>query len=98
MKKLWFAALFAALTLPAAGFAADLAGDANFKAKCAMCHGANAEGKAMLKTAPLKDAAGKTDADLTAIITKGKGKMPPYGGKLTPEQIKTLVSEIKALK
>ncbi len=97
MKKLWLAVLFVALVAPAM-YAADLAADANYKAKCAACHGANAEGKPALKTAPMKDFAGKADAELTDAITKGKGKMPAYQGKLTPEQIKTLVSEIKALK
>ena len=98
MKKMLFAVLVLALVVPSMSFAADLASDANFKAKCAGCHGANAEGKAALKTAPLKDSAAKSDADLTTIITKGKGKMPAYDGKLTADQIKTIVTEIKALK
>jgi mono/diheme cytochrome c family protein len=98
MKKFMLAALFTSLVVPTMSFAADLTSDVNYKAKCAMCHGANAEGKAMMKTAPMKDVASKSEADLTAAISKGKGKMPPYAGKLTPEQIKTLVSEIKALK
>ncbi len=97
MKKLWFAVLFVALVAPAM-YAADLASDANYKAKCAACHGANGEGKPALKTAPMKEYAAKTDAELTDAITKGKGKMPAYDGKLTADQIKTLVSEIKALK
>lgn len=80
-------------------FAADLASDANYKAKCAMCHGASGEGKAAMKTTPLKDVAKKSDADLTTTITKGKPpKMPGYEGKLTADQVKALVAEIKALK
>jgi mono/diheme cytochrome c family protein len=100
MKKVLVAAFAVALVAPAA-FAADLASDANFKAKCAMCHGANAEGKPAMKIAPLKTAAGKPAAELTDIITKGaKGPppMPAFEGKLTPAQVSTLAAEIKALK
>ncbi len=79
--------------------AADLASDANYKAKCAMCHGAAGEGKAAMKTAPLKDAAKMSDAELTTVISKGKApKMPAFDGKLKAEDIKALVAEIKALK
>ena len=35
--------------------------------------------------------------DLRTIITNGKGHMPKYGGKLTPEEIDTLVQQIEAL-
>ena len=99
MKKLLFAVLVVALAVPATMSAADLASNADYKAKCAGCHGASGEGKPAMKTAPLKDSASKSDADLTQVITKGKPpKMPSYDGKLTPEQIKTLVSAIKALK
>ncbi len=79
--------------------AADLASDANYKAKCAMCHGAAGEGKPAMKTAPLKDSAAKSDADLTTIIDKGKApKMPAFEGKLAPADVKAIVAEIKALK
>jgi mono/diheme cytochrome c family protein len=43
------------------------------------------------------DVQGMTDAQLTEIITNGKGKMPKYGS-LTPEQIKGLVAYIRTLK
>lgn len=78
--------------------ASDLFADPNYKSKCAMCHGANGEGKAAMKTTPLKAAAAKTDAELTEIMNKGKGKMPGYAGKLTPDQIKAMVAAMKALK
>jgi len=41
---------------------------------------------------------GISDADLTAAITNGKGKMPAYKGKLTDAQISDLVSYIRTLK
>lgn len=77
---------------------------ADFKAKCAMCHGADGKGDtAMGKKFGLKDMAsadvqGKSDADLNTIITKGKDKMPAYDGKLTKEQIDGLVKYIRTLK
>ncbi len=79
--------------------AADLAANPDYKAKCAMCHGANAEGKPAMKVAPLKEAAGKSADELTATITKGKPpKMPAFEGKLSADQIKTLAADIKSLK
>jgi mono/diheme cytochrome c family protein len=98
-KMLAFALTIAVLGMivPAA-FAADLTADPNYKAKCAACHGATAEGKPAMKTAPMKDSAAKSDDELTSTITNGKNKMPAYKDKLKPEEIKALVSEIKALK
>ena len=40
---------------------------------------------------------GQTDAQLTDIVTNGKGKMPAYKGKLTDAQIKELVGFIRSL-
>jgi len=39
----------------------------------------------------------ESDADLTQIITAGKGGMPSYKGKLTDAQIKDLVGYIRAM-
>jgi mono/diheme cytochrome c family protein len=75
-----------------------------FKAKCAMCHGADGKGDtSMGKTMKVRDLGSadvqsQSDADLTAIITNGKGKMPKYDGKLTADQIKDVVKYIRTLK
>ena len=77
---------------------------ADFKAKCAMCHGADGKGdtamgkKFAVKDMGSADVQGKSDADLNTIITKGKDKMPAYDGKLTKEQIDGLVKYIRTLK
>jgi len=73
---------------------------ADYKAKCAMCHGANGEGKAPMKTRDFAsaDVQKQSDAELTDIITKGKGKMPAYDGKLSKDQIGDLVKWIRTLK
>ena len=87
------------LSLPAqAQGAAD-----TYKAKCAMCHGPDGTGSAMGKKMGAHDFTGPevqkmSDADLTDVITKGKGKMPAYGEKLKPEEIKGLVAYIRTLK
>jgi len=93
-------AVLAGLALASSfAMAGDLAANPDFKAKCAVCHGASGEGKAALKTAPLKDSAGKSADELTATITKGKPpKMPAFESKLSADQIKGLVADIKSLK
>jgi cytochrome c553 len=101
MRKTWGVVLCVALAVPSALLAANLADDPNFKAKCAVCHGAQGEGKPALKTAPLKNAAGKSAADLTKVIENGTTttpKMQAYKGQLAPAAIQALVAEIKALK
>ncbi|MGA9527694.1 MAG: cytochrome c [Terriglobales bacterium] len=67
---------------------------------CAMCHGANGEGKAAMKTTDFgsADVQKASDAELTDIITKGKGKMPAYDGKLSPDQVSEIVKWIRTLK
>ena len=75
-----------------------------FKGKCAMCHGADGKGEtSMGKTLKIRDLGsadvqGQSDADLTKIITDGKGKMPKYDGKLTKDQIDDVVKFIRTLK
>ena len=74
-------ALLAGICLFSSPAKADVAAaEATFKAKCAMCHGADGKGKDAMKTRDLSsaDVQKQSDADLSAIITNGKGKMPPY--------------------
>jgi cytochrome c6 len=79
-------------------------GAADYKAKCAMCHGADGKGDTsmgkMMKIRDLSsaDVQSQSDADLNNIITNGKGKMPKYDGKLTADQINGLVKYIRTLK
>ena len=75
------------------------AGEATFKAKCAGCHGADGKGKEAMKTQDLAGAEVQkmSDADLSGVITNGKGKMPAYKA-LPADQVKDLVSYIRSLK
>lgn len=80
--------------------AQDAAG--TYKAKCAMCHGADGKGsptglKMGAHDFTSDDVQKQTDAQLTETITKGKNKMPAYGGKLKDTEIKDLVAFIRGL-
>jgi cytochrome c6 len=74
-----------------------------YKAKCAMCHGADGLGETpagkSTKAHPFNspDAVKMSDADLIAITTNGKEKMPAYKGKLTDAQVKDVVTYIRTL-
>jgi cytochrome c6 len=77
------------------------AGADTYKAKCAMCHGADGmasgpAGKAM-KVPPF-NATKMSEADMIAETKAGKGKMPAFAGKLTDAQIKDVVGYVKTLK
>ena len=100
MKKFTKASLAVLVIAGFAGIASaqDLSSNQLFKTKCAGCHGPNGEGKAALHTLPMKEAASKSEAELTKIIENGQGRMPAYKGKLTEAQVKELVSAIKAQK
>ncbi len=79
-------------------------GGADFKAKCAACHGPDGSGNTTMgKNLKLRDLGSadvqkQSDEELTTIIDKGKNKMPAYDGKLTKEQISDVVKYIRTLK
>ncbi len=81
----------------ASATAQDAAG--TYKAKCAMCHGADGKGGKMgTRDFASADVKAETDAQLIDIITKGKApKMPAYGEKLKETEIKDLVAYIRGL-
>ena len=93
-------AAIAAFTLPAV---AQNTGAATYNAKCLMCHAADGSGntpagKAMKAPSLLAPAAVKEPtANLIAVTTTGKGKMPAYSAKLTDAQIKDVVAYIRTL-
>ncbi len=96
------AAVLATIVFLSAPANADTAAaEATFKAKCAACHGPDGKGEtATGKMMKVKDFSSEevqkmTDADLTAAITTGKGKMPPYK-TLSANQVKDLVAYIRA--
>ena len=97
MKRI--ALVFLLIALPMTALADDAA--ALFKSKCAMCHGATGAGdtpmgkKLALKSLASPEVQKLTDAKITEVITKGSGKMPPFGGKITDAQVKSLVAVVR---
>jgi cytochrome c6 len=71
--------------------------------KCASCHGpdgaANVPAGKALKARDFHspDVQGQSDADLIAVITAGKNKMPAYGKQLKPAEIAALAAYSRAL-
>jgi mono/diheme cytochrome c family protein len=100
MKVAALMVLAASVAMPA--FAAGT-GEADYKAKCAMCHGADGlaatpMGKSMnIKSFKDPSEVKLSDAELIAATSKGKGKMPAYAGKLSDAQINDVIAYIRTL-
>jgi cytochrome c553 len=84
----------AALTVPA--FAAD--GAATYKAKCAVCHGPEGQGK----IGPALKATSRSAADITALLTTGNdAKKAPHKkaiSGLSADDAKATADFVKGLK
>ena len=78
-------------------------GESTFKAKCAMCHGADGlatgpMGKMMnIPSVKSPDFRKLTESEMIADTTNGKAKMPAYKGKLTDAQIREVVAYMRSL-
>ena len=96
-------ALAVAICLTSAVSFAQSAGEATYKAKCAMCHGATGTPSAgMAKSMGIKAASDPgikalTAAQMIAVVKDGKGKMKPVAG-LTETQIKDVVTFYSGLR
>jgi mono/diheme cytochrome c family protein len=80
------------IALPSLSWAAE-DGAALFKANCAMCHGANAEGKPAVKAPAIK---GKTAADVTKAMATPKHA--PVAKKVNEAQVKAIGDYLATLK
>ena len=91
-----------ATTTMTAAFAQGSGAD-TYKAKCAMCHGADglgatSAGKAMkIPSFKAPEVVKATDADLIAVTKNGKGKMPAYAGKIPDGDIKAVIGFVRTL-
>ncbi len=101
--------LFVGLTLFVASIArANPAPDsadasATYRTKCVMCHGPDGAGSQVGKSMNVPDLRSPAvqklpDAQLTQIISEGKGGMPPFKSSLSEDQIHSLVSHIRTLR
>jgi cytochrome c6 len=92
-----------AILLLASGLRAQSDAAKVYKTNCVLCHaadgsGSSASGKAMnAKDLRSPEVQGKSDAELAEFITQGKGKMPAFGKKLKPDDIKQLVAYIREM-
>jgi mono/diheme cytochrome c family protein len=73
---------------------------------CALCHGKDGDGKGVLAkdiNMNLHDwrkpesLAHLTDGELSYLILKGKGRMPAYDGRETPEQVWGMINYIRSM-
>lgn len=82
---------------------AQSGGEATYKAKCQMCHGATGAGdtpagKSMkVKSFSDPEVAKMSDAAMINLTKNGQGKMPSYKDKLSDAQIKDVVTYIRGL-
>lgn len=102
LTVLAIAALAVALLLSAPTFA-DSGADV-YKMRCSACHGANGAGQTMigrnlkLRSLAAPEVQNQSDAQLAAIISQGKNRMPSYSRRLSKDQIAAVVKYIRALK
>jgi Cytochrome C oxidase, cbb3-type, subunit III len=93
--------VFLTILLASAQFSKPVTGltsNPAYEKNCAKCHGKNAEGRRFGGPSLISiKVASASDQDLRNVISKGKGHMPGYEGKLTPEEIDALVHEIRGL-
>ncbi|MEJ2008911.1 MAG: cytochrome c [Acidobacteriota bacterium] len=74
-----------------------------FDAKCEMCHAKDGSGNTPMgknmKVPDLRSKAvqSKTNAELGAVIEKGKGVMPAYGSQLSKKQVTQMVEYVRQL-
>jgi cytochrome c6 len=96
-------AILSVLALSAMTAFAQAPGADTYKAKCAMCHGADGTGNTPAGKATKTPSFSSPEmlkmsaAQLAAAIKEGKGKMPGYAGKLTDPQITAVVAYIQTL-
>jgi mono/diheme cytochrome c family protein len=92
----------AALSFPC-GLRAQNDAAKTFKANCTLCHGedgsANTPTGKALKARDLRsdEVQKQTDAQLAAVISKGRAKMPAFGSKFSPDLINALVAYVRQL-
>ena len=85
-------------TVPATG-----AGESVFNARCVKCHGADGSGRTTLgqdmKVPDLRseEVQQLSDAELSGVVSRGKGDMPAFGKKLSRDQIRQVVLHVRGL-
>ena len=69
-----------------------------YEKHCAKCHGKSADGRHFggpsLRTDKVNS---MSNEELRTVISNGKGRMPKFADKFSPDEIDALVKQIKAL-
>jgi cytochrome c6 len=73
-----------------------------YKTNCVSCHGPDGRGSAVGKSLNAADFHSvqiqqQSDAQLATVIAEGRGNMPPFGTRLSKDQIDALVKYIRTL-
>lgn len=87
---------------PGLGQAADDSAASIYKTNCVSCHGPDGRGSATGKSLHAADfhsaqVQQQSDAQLAGVIAEGRGNMPPFGTRLSKDQIDALVKYIRTL-
>ena len=94
-RSLAFLAVILPVMAAAQTAAPQLKANPIFEKQCAKCHGKTAEGRHFGGPSLVS---GKSttlsEQELRDVISNGKGRMPKYAGKLSAEDIDTLVHQI----
>lgn len=103
IHKVLAAAGIGLLLLPHLSYAAEVGKDL-YASRCQGCHGPDGKGnqtmaKALQANIPdltSKDFAKKPEKEISEVLSKGKGKMPPATG-LSQKELKELVGYVRGL-
>ncbi len=84
------------------GQAASNSAASVYKTNCASCHGPDGRGSAVGKSLHAADfhspqVQQQSDQQMAKVITDGRGNMPPFGTRLSEDQIDALVKYIRTL-
>jgi len=95
-------AVLASTASLAFGQSADNSAASLYKTSCASCHGPDGRGSAVGKSLHAADfyspqVQKQSDEQLAAVIAQGRGNMPPFGTRLSKDQIDALVKYLRTL-
>jgi mono/diheme cytochrome c family protein len=84
------------------GQSANNSGASLYKTNCVSCNGPDGRGSAVGKSLNAADfhsaqVQQQSDAQLAGVIAEGRGNMPPFGTRLSKDQIDALVKYIRTL-
>ena len=76
--------------------APDASGEEIYLRLCAHCHGADLSGGLGPALGAGSNAAAQDDAFLLLTVTRGRGRMPSFGGTLNDAQVERLIDYIRS--